>query len=121
MAGTHGDLFREIGILVVRAHEGDAIDLREKAHDLARRYGNLGMPADMIARAIARSASAVGVSMAMMQYSRENGVNGANGTQVNGTDASLNDNQSSETGPANGGGDPPAVLLPSGVRLAVLS
>jgi hypothetical protein len=112
---------------VVRAHEGDAIDLKEKARDLARRYGNLGMPADMIARAIARSASAVGVSMAMMQYSKqgggltENGGNGANGTHSNGAGTSLNDNKSAETGLANGSEEPPAVMLPSGVRLAVLS
>jgi hypothetical protein len=119
MAGTHGDLFREIGALVVAAHEGEPIDLKAKGEELARRYVNLGMPADTIARAIARSASAVGVSMALMQISRRNAihVNGdapANSGAVSGLD---------KEAPTHSSGveKSPAALFPSGVRLAVLS
>jgi hypothetical protein len=108
MAGTHGDLFREIGALVVAAHEGEPIDLKAKGEEL-----------DTIARAIARSASAVGVSMALMQISRRNAihVNGdapANSGAVSGLD---------KEAPTHSSGveKSPAALFPSGVRLAVLS
>ena len=67
MAGTHGDLFREIGALVVAAHDGDAIDLSLRSADLAERYINLGVPADAIARAIARSLGAVAMSRPPMR------------------------------------------------------
>ena len=115
MAGTHGDLFREIGALVVAAHEGDPIDLRSKAGELAERYVHLRFPADSIARAIASSAGAVGVSMAMMQFSKENGLNGANG------DNTPDRAERADGHTTNGAEKSPAMLLPSGVRLAVLS
>ncbi len=67
MSGTHGDLYREIGELVVAAHNGDAIDLSETSQELALRYIRLGVPADTIARAIARSIGAVGVSLALVR------------------------------------------------------
>jgi hypothetical protein len=119
MAGTHGDLFREIGALVVAAHEGEPIDLKAKAEELARRYVNLGMPAETIARAIARSASAVGVSMALMQMSRRNNIHLNGDTPANsGTVGEQDDGVPSR---ANGIEKSPAALFPSGVRLAVLS
>ena len=89
MSGTHGDLFREIGNLVLAAHAGQSIDLAAKSEELAERYGNLDMPAELIAKAIARSLSAISVSMAIVSNGHDahemlsangNGpVNGANG------------------------------------------
>jgi hypothetical protein len=73
MSGTHGDLFREIGSLVFAAHAGEAIDLKTKSEEMAERYRNLGLPAEMLAKAIARSLSAVSVSMALMPPQGENG------------------------------------------------
>lgn len=66
MSGSHGDLFHEIGKLVLAAHAGQAIDLAAKSEELAERYGNLGMPAELIAKAIARSLGAISVSMAIV-------------------------------------------------------
>lgn len=66
MAAMHGELFSEIGRIVLRAHKGDAIDLDSKSEELARRYKALGLSADSIANAIVRSAGAVGVSLALV-------------------------------------------------------
>ena len=66
MSGTHGDLFREIGRLVVAAHAGQAIDLKVKSEEMAERYRNLGLPAETLAKAIARSLSAISVSMELV-------------------------------------------------------
>lgn len=66
MSGTHGDLFREIGRLVVAAHAGQTIDLTTKSEEMAERYRNLGLPAETLAKAIARSLSAVSVSMELV-------------------------------------------------------
>ncbi len=113
MAGTHGDLISEIGKLVVAAHGGEAIDLTATSEELASRYSHLGVPADSMARAIARSLSAVGVSMALIKP----GQPAERGEQL-------------EEGPPQGDDDPEAAedrakaaaaLFPSGVRLAVLS
>ena len=71
MAGMHGDLFSEIGKLVVAAHGGQPIDLIDTSEDLAQRYANLRLPADAIARAIARSLGAVGLSMALVDARKE--------------------------------------------------
>jgi hypothetical protein len=115
MAGTHGDLFREIGSMVVAAHGGQAIDLDQESEDLARRYENLGMPADMIARAIARSIGAVGISMAVIHPApRAEAV--AERTAPEG-DMILDE----DAGAGEGAPRSPAALFPSGVRLAVLS
>ena len=113
MAGTHGDLIGEIGKLVVAAHAGQTIDLTAMAEELACRYSHLGVPADSMARAIARSLSAVGVSMALMKPVQP---------------AKRADEL--EDVPPPGDDDPAAAedrakaaaaLFPSGVRLAVLS
>ena len=74
MSGTHGELFSEIGAIVVAAHEGEPIDLDAKAEELAVRYKDLNVVAETIARAIARSASAVGVSIALVQLAKANAI-----------------------------------------------
>jgi hypothetical protein len=114
MAATHGDLYSEIGKLVLAAHAGQAIDLTEKSEELARRYINLGVPAETIARAIARSLGAVGLSLSMIRRaeapSQANGHSRANGH--GGEDAGDRDDEGARS---------PAALFPSGVRVAVLS
>src|SRR4051794_36987534 len=67
MAGTHGDLFSEIGKLVVDAHDGEPINLKQVSEEMAARYINLGVSSEMIERAIARSMGAVGVSLALVR------------------------------------------------------
>lgn len=118
MAGTHGDLFREIGALVVAAHAGQAFDLKHTSEELARCYVNLGVPADTIARAIARSMAAVGVSMEMLRTPdriarEEERVVGLDGFAR--ADLPLGDGAAEEYAKS------PSVLFPSGVRVAVLS
>jgi hypothetical protein len=105
MAGTHGDLFREIGELVVAAHRGATIDLQARSEELARRYINLGVPAETISRAIARSVGAVGVSLARVGPHQQSARPNAN------------------PGEPEEEGSSPVVsgLFPSGVRIAVLS
>jgi hypothetical protein len=66
MSRTHGELFGEIGAMVFAAHQGQEIDLAAASEDLASRYAELRLPADSIARAIARSAGAVGISLALV-------------------------------------------------------
>jgi hypothetical protein len=119
MTGTHGDLFREIGALVLAAHEGQSFDLKHTSEELARCYVNLGVPADTIARAIARSMAAVGVSMALLRPSQESGEEGGYRRQPPDLE---------EGGEQPEGAPDPAVvsrsagaLFPSGVRLAMLS
>jgi hypothetical protein len=120
MSGSHGDLFHEIGKLVLAAHAGQAIDLDAKSEELAARYANLGMPSDLIARAIARSLSAISVSMAIISSRRVNGetvganghgINGeganghhANGHQVNGHEANGDETNGHNGGTLNGNG-----------------
>jgi hypothetical protein len=130
MSGTHGDLFVEIGKTVLAAHAGQAIDLTEKSEELAQRYWNLGMPAETIAKAIARSLGAIGMSMAIV--SRSNGH--AEQTNGNGRAAIVpagdvirvngHSGDGSDESPSADAVEPaekPAPLFPSGVRLAVLS
>ena len=105
MSGSHGDLFGEIGKLVLAANSGEAIDLDAKSVELAQRYNQLGFSEDAIARAIARSIGAIGFSIAKV---------------MNG------DVHVGEAGPvepvAEGAGAKAASkLFPSGVRLAVLN
>ncbi len=117
MAGTHGDLFSEIGRLVLAAHAGQAIDLDQKSQELAHRYWKLGVPADAIARAIARSLGAVSISMAI--------VHPPAASQVSAEPGSTGSDAEADHPPAAANiGDAvrsPATLFPSGVRLAVLS
>lgn len=117
MAGTHGDLFSEIGKLVLAAHAGQAIDLDKKSAELARRFWNLGVPEETIARAIARSLGAVGMSMAIVRDQHGKGA----------SEPSTAAGPGAEDGPVPGAGEAdeaaksPAALFPSGVRLALLS
>lgn len=130
MSGTHGDLFVEIGKTVLAAHAGQAIDLTQKSEELAHRYWNLGVPAETIAKAIARSLGAIGMSMAIV--SRPDGhAAGANGNghaavvpvddviRVNGENGKGLDDAAAPAAVEPAG--KPAPLFPSGVRLAVLS
>ena len=115
MAGTHGDLFSEIGKLVLAAHAGQGIDLDEKSRELAQRYWKLGVPAEAIARAITRSLGAVSVSMAIVRpaQSGEGAIDAAGPAADVPTAAPL--------GTIEGAVKSPAALFPSGVRLALLS
>jgi hypothetical protein len=138
MSGSHGDLFREIGKLVLAADAGQTIDLSAKSKELADRYRNLGMPAELIAKAIARSLGAIGISMAVVA----NGGKGANGDHANGSNGSAANGRNGHADPDTNGiagveaaEDAAAVeplssesqakaasaLFPSGLRLAVLS
>ena len=112
MPGTHGDLYREIGALVVAAHDGQAMDLRHTSEQLARCYINLGVPADTIARAIARSMAAVGVSRAMLDH-RPGQIDA-----LPETEGDAEELLPEAIGPVARSA---TVVLPSGVRLAVLS
>ena len=121
MTGTHGDLFREIGALVVAAHEGQSFDLKQTAEELARCYVNLGVPADTIARALARSMAAVGVSMAILRPGdrpiiTRNG-EAADLVVPDAEDATTTVHPPVPDDAARSG----SMLFPSGVRLAVLS
>ena len=121
MPGTHGDLFREIGALVVAAHAGQTFDLKLTSEELARCYVNLGVPAETIARAIARSMAAVSVSMALMPTSDRIDL------ERNRSDLDTADPPDRKAAPLdfrNGAEDEmrsTAVVFPSGVRLAILS
>ena len=108
MSGSHGDLFSEIGKLVLAANSGEAIDLDAKSEELARRYNQLGLSEKVIARAIARSIGAIGFSMAMVS----NGDRYADGEAGATRDEALAGESVSERA---------STLFPSGVRLAVLS
>jgi hypothetical protein len=115
MAGTHGDLFSEIGKLVLAAHAGQAIDLDKKSRELAQRYWKLGVPAEAIARAITRSLGAVSVSMAIVRPPQS----GEGATDAAGPAAELAAAAPQET--VEGTVKSPTALFPSGVRLALLS
>ena len=143
MSGSHGDLFHEIGRLVLAAHAGQSIDLSAKSEELAERYGNLDMPAELIAKAIARALGAISVSMAIVSErpgtsdrarngaSGHNGVNGTNGhahangeVVVNG-DAPIEALEADDERPDEAAletqAEAASALFPSGLRLAVLS
>ena len=131
----HGDLFQEIGKLVVAAHAGQSIDLAAKSEEMAERYGNLGMPAELIAKAIARSLGAISVSLAVVSNGhpatephRANG-NGhaANGVNGNGhpgeilADSAEDEDGLAELQPTESQVDAASALFPSGLRLAVIN
>ena len=50
MSGSHGDLFGEIGKLVLAAQAGQEIDLDAKSEELAERYRALGVSEEIIAK-----------------------------------------------------------------------
>ncbi len=102
MSSSHGDLFTEIGELVLAANSGEAIDLTAKSEELALRYSDLGLSEQVIAKAISRSIGAIGFSMAKV------------------ANADLLGDAPIEALPAEMARGA-ASLFPSGVRLAVLS
>ena len=122
MSGSHGDLFGEIGKLVLAAQAGQEIDLSAASEELALRYRKLGVSEEVIAKAITRSIGAISFSMARVSLGEPaaNG-NGSNGHGQNGDDHNGHDHNGSN------GADPselpalPKSIFPSGVRLAVLS
>ncbi len=63
MSGSHGDLFAEIGKLVLAINLGKAIDLDATAKDLAERYQNLGITEETFAKVVTRSIGAVRLSV----------------------------------------------------------
>ena len=118
MSGSHGELFGEIGKLVLAAHAGQAIDLEAKSEELTRRYGMLGVSEEIIAKIIARSIGAISFTMARVSLG-ENGeaaVSALNGNGHNGHEMNGHDETHSSDLPAL-----PKSIFPSGVRLAVLS
>jgi hypothetical protein len=130
MSVSHGDLFSEIGKLVLDAQAGHEIDLDAKAEELAERYSPLGVTEEIIAKAITRSIGAISFSLARVtlgdKLEEEIGLelngnghamnsNGHNGNGHNGHDH--NGSDESEELPAL----PKKSVFPSGVRLAVLS
>jgi len=64
MSNSHGDLFTEIGKLVLAANSGQAIDLNATVKDLADRYRNLGMTEETMMKVVTRSIGAISYSMA---------------------------------------------------------
>jgi hypothetical protein len=116
MSGTHSDLFVEIGKLVVAAHGGEPIDLTSVSEELASRYANLNVSADAIARAVARSLGAVGVSMALIAERRARGQPG----EILPFAGSVRDGEAAATLSEEPEGAAKSALFPSGVRLAVL-
>jgi hypothetical protein len=127
MSGSHGDLFGEIGKLVLDAQAGQDIDLSAKAEELAERYRPLGISEEIIARAITRSIGAISFSMARVSLGDKveeavrlevngNGHNGHDGQDHNGQDHDGENGAEPSDLPAL-----PKSIFPSGVRLAVLS
>jgi hypothetical protein len=115
MSGTHGDLFSEIGRLVVAAHKGEPIDLKQTSEELAERYINLGVPAETMERVIARAMGAVGISLALVRAGDWSlSKSHAEPIRVANTDQTANAVSAEE--PRS-----PSALFPSGVRLALLS
>jgi hypothetical protein len=118
MSGTHGELYSEIGQLVVAANAGEALDLAATSEELSQRYANLNVPPDIMARAIARSLGAVGVSAAILNSPKE-------GEGLLNRDVGSRNADGDEEPDADRARDPEDLrapsLFPSGVRLALLS
>jgi hypothetical protein len=115
MAGTHGDLISEIGKLVVAAYAGEPIDLTATSQDLACRYAHLKVPPDSMARAIARSLSAVGVSIAVMNAAGD-------AVRSDGSpDPGEQGDAAYDPAPLDKRAEAAAALFPSGVRLTLVS
>jgi len=131
MSGSHGDLFGEIGKLVLDAQAGQDIDLSAKAEELAERYRPLGISEELIAKAITRSIGAISFSMARVSLGDK--VEEAVRLEVNGNGHGKNGNghnghnHDGHDHDGENGADPsdlpamPKSIFPSGVRLAVLS
>lgn len=118
MSGSHGELFGEIGTLVLAAHAGQAIDLAAKSEELTQRYETLGVSQEIIAKIIARSIGAISFTMARVSLGEEP----ANGE----ADAAFRMNGAAHDTVADGpeapvSASPAKTLFPSGVRLSVLS
>jgi hypothetical protein len=64
MSNSHGDLFAEIGKLVLAVNLGQTIDLDATAKDLALRYQNLRISEETLVRVVSRSIGAVRLSLA---------------------------------------------------------
>jgi hypothetical protein len=64
MSNSHGDLFTEIGKLVLAANSGQPIDLDTTVKDLSERYRNLGMTEETLMKVVSRSIGAISYSMA---------------------------------------------------------
>jgi hypothetical protein len=64
MSNSHGDLFGEIGKLVLAANSGEPIDVGATAKEMAARYQNLGISEETIINTVTRSIGAIGISMA---------------------------------------------------------
>lgn len=114
MSCSHGDLFGEIGELVLAAQAGQAIDLPAKSGELAERYRTLGVSEEMIAKAITRSVGAISFSLARVSAGRFDGA----AMPVNGRHAGIE--LEVEDLPALPTSRTKAVF-PSGVRLAPAS
>jgi hypothetical protein len=88
MSNSHGDLFTEIGKLVLAANSGQAIDLNGTVKDLVERYRNLGMTEETMMKVVTRSIGAISYSMARtnsglqerLEALRESGTAPSNGT-----------------------------------------
>ena len=120
MSGTHGDLFREIGSLVVAAHAGQTIDLTAKSEEMAERYRSLGLPAETLAKAIARSLGAISVSLELVPpHGGENGR--AHPADVKGEPILLDDGAPAAAIDSDGPARKASRLFPSGVKLGLLS
>ena len=136
MSGSHGDLFGEIGKLVLDAQAGHEIDLDAKAEELAERYRPLGVSEEIIARAITRSIGAISFSLARVTLGdkleeemrlelnanslAKNG-NGHNANGLNGNGHSGHDHDGENGADESDLPAMPKSIFPSGVRLAVLS
>lgn len=119
MSGTHGDLYSEIGELVVAATAGQALDLAATSEELSERYANLNVPPEAMARAIARSLGAVSVSMALLNRSgHDHDTRTPHQIASPAWDRDEASAAGSEARPDEG---KPTSLFPSGVRLALLS
>jgi hypothetical protein len=125
MSGSHGDLFSEIGKLVLDAQAGREIDLNAKAGELAERYRPLGVTEEIIAKAITRSVGAISFSMARVSLgvSEDEARLEASGDSHNGNGHNGNGHSNGQDG--DGSTELPALpkksVFPSGVKLAVLS
>lgn len=124
MSVSHGDLFGEIGELVLAAQGGRQIDLTAKSEDLARRYRKLGVSEEEIAKAITRAIGAISFSMARVSLGKNsaNGEDAANGHGQNGHDHDGEEHVENGEGASEESAELPALpksIFPSRVRLAL--
>lgn len=139
MSNSHGELFGEIGKLVLAANSGQAIDLGATARDLAERYGELGISEETIANTVARSIGAIGMAMTHVADGGSEATREAirvRAAELSGEDVGIvrsqkpigGDAEEAEAGESeslavantHGSAAGAKSLFPSGVRLAVL-